>query len=669
MPALTYLLLAAICASSVHSLPSKRIQSCNATVTPSSFSSTSLDVVIVGGGTAGLVLASRLSESEKLQVGVIEAGYDHANDPLIDIPNDANLLGYQGALFGNSTYDWEYTSVPQRGLDDRVLSYPSGKVLGGSSAINGMTIQRGSRQDYDAWGNAFGNGQEWTFDAVLPYFERYEHWHAPTLSATGDLDSDELSAVHGTSGPVSVSYNNWLPDIDTPLIQSGIALGLGPTQNPDGGNDTFFPNFGASHSYDPATGSRSYAASAYYGQTERCRSNLHLLTGAIVSRIIWYNNTATKAAGVEYTVGTEKFTVKASKEVILSAGSLRSPQILELSGVGNKTLLESLNISVVVDIPQVGENLVEQFIAATDFLVRDGVSTLDALSNNATLLAEQQNLYRTNKTGAFTYCLHVNAPTPIRSVVPEDEFTAMRAVLDNYLANATLTPLQKVQYDVIKQFIDGGEVATASLLVLPSGGLVSTPAADQGYISVVSSPGHPFSRGNVHINTTDPLSYPLIDSAFLTNPWDVQATFNFMLFVRKWIATVDDVESPGTPPQDADSWSDDQWTAYVKSVLGTAHHPVGTAAMASQELGGRCSFDQPRYPFTVRRVGVVDPRFKVYGLQNVRVVDASVFPMPVGIAPLSTVYMLAEKVNCMVSDHFFPTSDLISRQLILSRPI
>ncbi|KAK0469217.1 alcohol oxidase [Desarmillaria tabescens] len=624
MPALTYLLLAAIGASSVHSLPSK--QTCNAPVTASSFSSTSLDVVIVGGGTAGLVLASRLSESKKLQVGVIEAGDDRVNDPLIDVPNDANLLGYEGALFGNSTYDWKYTSVPQRGLDGRVLSYPSGKVLGGSSAINGITIQRGSREDYDAWGNAFGNGQEWTYDALLPYFKRYEHWHAPTLSATGDLNSDELSAVHGTDGPISLSYNNWLPDVDIPLTQAGIALGLGPTQNPDGGDDSFFPNFGAAHGFDPVSGNRSYAASGYYGQTERCRSNLHLLTGALVTRIIWDNTTATKAVGVEYAVGNDKFTVKTQKEVILSAGALRSPQILELSGVGNKTLLESLNISVVLDIPQVGENLVEQTIAATDFLVRDGVVTLDALGNNATLLAEQQNLYRTNKTGAFTYLLHVNAPTPIRSVVPEEEFTAMRAVLDDYLASEALTPLQTVQYNIVKQLIDEGKVATTSLLLVPSGGLVSTPAAGQGYISVVSTPGHPFSRGTVHINTTDPVAYPLMDSAFLTNPWDVQATIRVMQFVRRWVSAADVIESPGTPPPEADSWSDDQWTAYVKSVLGTAHHPVGTTAMASQELGG-----------------VVDPRFKVYGLQNVRVVDAGVFPMPVGVAPMSTVYMLAEK--------------------------
>ncbi|PBK84748.1 alcohol oxidase [Armillaria gallica] len=624
MPALTYLLLAAIGASTVHSLPSQ--QSCNAPVTPSSFSSTSLDVVIVGGGTAGLVLASRLSESKKLQVGVIEGGYDRTNDPLIDVPNAANALGYQGAVFGNSTYDWEYTSVPQRGLGGRVLSYPSGKVLGGSSAINGLTIQRGSREDYDAWGNAFGNGPEWTFDALLPYFKRYERWHAPTLSATGDLNSDGLSAVHGTDGRISISYNNFFTGVDIPLTQAGIALGLGPTQNPDGGDDSLFPNFGASHSLDPATGNRSYAANGYYGQTERCRSNLHLLTGAVVTRIIWDKKKATKAVGVEYAVGNDKFTVKASKEVVLSAGSLRSPQILELSGVGNKTLLESLNIPVVVDIPQLGENLQEQFIAGTDFLVRDGVVTLDALGNNATFLAEQQNLYRTNKTGAFTYLSNVNAPTPIRSLVTEDQYKTMRAALDTYLASQTLTPLQIVQYNLVKQFLDGGKVATSSLLVVASGGLVSTPAAGQGYISVVSSPAHPLSRGNVHINTTDPLAYPLIDSAFLTNPWDAQATINVMKFVRRWVAKSDIIESPGTPPQAADEWSDDQWIAYLQSVLGTAHHPVGTAAMASQKLGG-----------------VVDPRFKVYGLKNVRIVDASVFPMHIGVAPSSTTYMLAEK--------------------------
>ena len=191
-----------------------------------------------------------------------------------------------------------------------------------------MVWQRGSRVEYDAWGTAFGNGPHWTFDGLTPYFERVEQWTAPAdgssaLLSETSVEIDSLAASHGHLGPLAISYNNYLTDLDRPLLEAAAQLGLTSNPNPDAGNSTGFPTSGVARSVDPTTGKRTYAASAYYAAKERRRANLVVLTGAVVTKILWEEakfGREPRAKGVTYVVGNKTYEARVKKEVILSAG-------------------------------------------------------------------------------------------------------------------------------------------------------------------------------------------------------------------------------------------------------------------------------------------------------------------------------------------------------------
>ena len=192
-----------------------------------------------------------------------------------------------------------------------------------------MAWQRGSRADYDVWGSAFGNGDEWNFDGLLPYFQRAENWTAPPTGADALLPGTDtidplLASAYGKHGPLPLSYSSYVTDLDRPLTEASVKLGFPLNDNPDAGNSNYLPRHGIARTLDPTTGKRGYAASAYFGQDVSSRNNLVILTGALVTRIIWDKSTlgtkAIQAKGVEYVVGDERFVVEASKEVILCAG-------------------------------------------------------------------------------------------------------------------------------------------------------------------------------------------------------------------------------------------------------------------------------------------------------------------------------------------------------------
>lgn len=192
-----------------------------------------------------------------------------------------------------------------------------------------MDWQRGSRTDYDSWNTVFGNGPGWTFNSLLPYFERAEQWTPPTNPILNMTKAQiaSLAAVHGKQGPLSVSYNTDYTDLERPMLEALATLGQTPNPNPDGGDNVFLARAGCARSVDLTTGTRSYAASAYYNNEVRTRSNLVVLTGALVTKLNWANSTSheIRASGVQYVVGNETFQANATKEVILSLGT--SPSI------------------------------------------------------------------------------------------------------------------------------------------------------------------------------------------------------------------------------------------------------------------------------------------------------------------------------------------------------
>ncbi|KAF8917986.1 glucose-methanol-choline oxidoreductase, partial [Mucidula mucida] len=349
---------------------------------------TGFDFLVVGGGTSGLVVANRLSENPDVTVGILEAGTYRPGDALILTPGATGpaVLGTESGtgsqLQGNASYDWMFNTEPQTGLDGAIVRYPSGRVLGGSSAINTMIWIRASASEYDLWGNDFGNGDEWTWDGLLPYFMKSETWTPPPLILPGQEFSAELASVHGTSGYINSSYDNWDSDIEIPIVQSANNLGVFTTSNPDGGNGTGIQY--TSRVVNPITGERSYAANAYY-EPFADRPNLKLISEATVTRVLFNTDTPEPiATGVEFIWGGETYTVNANLEVIMAAGAILTPKLLELSGVGNATILESFGIDVVLDSPFVGENFHDHCVTYSDFQLKEGYTTLDWLTFNTT---------------------------------------------------------------------------------------------------------------------------------------------------------------------------------------------------------------------------------------------------------------------------------------------
>ncbi|KDQ18213.1 hypothetical protein BOTBODRAFT_128303 [Botryobasidium botryosum FD-172 SS1] len=590
-----------------------------------SFVKTEFDVVIIGAGTAALPIAAKLSQNPDVHVGVLEAGLKFENDPLIDTPQ------FIGRSVGNPRYDWAFATVPQEHANGRTVPTPRGKGVGGSTLINYTAWDRASKQEYDAWKLLGEPGGAWGWDALLPYLKASER--APsTLQSRDDSNKEAV----GRQGPVQTSYSSIHTDIIALLFKAWNSIGVATNPNPWGGDASGL--YFTARSVDADTGKRVSAADAYLTPEIAGRKNLQVLTRAHVTKVLFDSEPDFAgnivARGVEFAVDGTTFAVNASKEVIICAGAVQTPQILELSGIGNKKLLTDLRIKTLVDLPGVGENIQDHCFTPMQFELKPGIRTFDILRNDPEFLAEQQRIYDSEKKGWLTASDSTVSFNPLRQVVSPGVFTSMlerlEAAIDKDKREGLLTPLQEAQYAIQLDLLRKGEVPSLETFVMSRGYIA--PEQGKSYYVLMSGPTQPFGRGSIHIESTDPFKAPLIDPKYGSNAFDVEMHLAGYRLMERLVATQplkEVTEVRQLPP--ANVSDDGQVIEFIRAASRTGSHLMGSCALARRELRG-----------------VVDNNLRVYGTANLRVADASIIPLSVGCHIQATVYAIGEKAGDLI---------------------
>jgi choline dehydrogenase len=519
------------------------------------------DIVIVGAGSAGCALAGRLALATDLQILLVEAGRP-SRDPWLQIP-----IGYFKTV-GHPRHDWRFETEPDPAMGNRRLPWPRGKGLGGSSLINGMLYLRGHRKDYDQWA-ALGNaGWDWT--SVLPFFQRASHRETPA-GPTG-----------GQGGPLWVSDVPRDPLSDA-FVSAAARTGIPVTDDFNGGDNT-----GAGYFHMTTRDGRRMSSARAYLSMARGRRNLAVLSGAQALKVL---TEGARATGVEVLHEGQRKTLRARHEVVLSAGAIQSPQLLELSGIGSATHLTRLGIPVVADLPGVGENLQDHLQVRPSYRCQ-GVETLNDIAHSRWRSAREFLRYVTTRQGA------------LRNGV--------------YRAGAFLS--------LDEQAKDWPDVQIHF-------GLVSFDRPHQ--------PPHPFpgvtlsacllrpeSRGCLHIAGSDPLLAPRIQAGYLTAESDRRMAVAMVRRMRE-IAASDPlarlIVAEHEPGQGVTSDAD--LLDWVRRRAGSIFHPVGTCAMGPDG----------------DKMAVVDARLRVRGVSGLRVVDGSVMPRIVSGNTNAPIIMVGEK--------------------------
>ena len=531
------------------------------------------DYIIVGAGSAGCVLANRLSRDPGNQVLLVEAGGPD-KDRLIHVP------GAYGKLF-KKKYDWGFWTEPQSHVNDRRIYLPRGKTLGGSSSINALVYVRGNKKDYDQWAKLGNKG--WGYKDVLPYFIRSEHNEQYYLVDRG---------YHGKNGELNITFaNKFITPYAKAFVEAGQELGL--PYNPDYNGES--QNGIGLFQFTIKDEKRHSAATAFL-KPVMGRTNLTVMTHTQVTRVLIENDVA---RGIEYFRGKNKTgKLKANKEVILAAGSFKSPQLLMLSGVGDPDELLKHQIQAIKHLPGVGKNLQDHLLCSVSALssgeagINHGIKPLNQLKNFLR--------YSFGKNGPLTTSIleavaFVNLDDPDNSPNFQFQFSPMH-------------PGKGYDYDLYD---------------------FKTFPVNDGF-TIIPSLVNPKSRGFMTLRSSNPLDDPIIQPNFLQHPEDLQTLIKG---VKKALELInqnafDSFRKEVICPPDTNS--DEAIIDHIRNSLETIYHPVGTCKMGKDEMS------------------VVDGNLRVHGIRGLRVVDASIMPTIVTGNTNAPVMMIAEKASDMI---------------------
>ena len=528
------------------------------------------DYVIVGAGTAGCVLANRLTACGKYTVCLLEAGPSDWN-PMIHIP-----AGFMKTI-ANPSVNWLYQSEPCPGTNGRKIPMPRGKVIGGSSSINGLIFSRGQKMDFDVWAQKGNRG--WSYDDVLPYFCRYE-----------SHENSEDNNLRGQSGEMTITDLKWRDPLCEAFIRGAESIGI--PRNPDY-NGAY--QEGTSYVQRTSTGKLRMSAARAFLKPARKRRNLRVITNAHATKILLDGKRAT---GVAYKCGGvsgRSDEVHASREVIISGGTINSPQLLQLSGIGPTNLLNNLGVEVLHNLPGVGENLRDHYGARLTARAKN-VDTINELAHGPKLVGEIIKYFLGRRS------ILELGPTLVYCFWHSDE------MIRNADLQISFTP---ASYDEGKQ---------AKLDREPG-------------FSLAAWQQRPESLGYVRARNKNPFEKPKIQPNYLSHEEDRRVLLAGIKISRRLmnteaLAPYFDYEGyPGAHVQ-----KDDELLDVARQRSTTLYHLMGTCRMATK----------------TDPTAVVDDKLCIYGLQNIRVIDASIMPSMPSANLNAAVMMIAEKGADMI---------------------
>ncbi|MFT6579952.1 MAG: choline dehydrogenase [Alphaproteobacteria bacterium] len=523
----------------------------------------SYDYIVVGGGSAGSVVANRLSADPRHKVLLLEAG--HASNPWSRIP-----IGF-AKLIDNPEANWLYSSEPEENTNGRSIPVPRGKLLGGSSSINGLVFVRGQSQDFDTWAQMGNKG--WSYEGVLPHFKSIESY-----------DGGE-DRYRGRGGPLRVTD----PDEPGPLYDALIeAAGqVNIPHNPDYNGAT---QEGISMSQATISNGRRMSTAHCFLDPIRNRQNLNIVTDALTEKIILDGK---KCVGVRYTVRGVAHEARVNREVIISAGTINSPQLLELSGIGQAERLRNLGVEVLHALEGVGENLRDHYAPRTRWQINAPGITYNHMAGGQLGLVKQAMKY------FFFHKGMMGIPAaPMRAFVKSREGLEAPDVLLGWVP----------------------------MLYEPGYKLSKIPG-----VTCYAHAMRPDSTGHIHIKSADPNAPPAINFNFLSSQTDIDITIRAVRIVRDLMtapamAALDTHELlPGESLT-----TDDEILAWIKEVAETTYHPVGTCKMGPDPMA------------------VVDDQLRVHGIQGLRVADASIMPTLTSGNTNAPSIMIGEKAAHMI---------------------